>query len=110
MNATRRASMNMVTQALIVAAQGIPPGGIPIPTGSGVSINRPNLTPLTFAGPMLPAISLGTGLGPAVKVLVSTTAPAPSGTPTDIITVLNIDNTLRLGQTPINLPTRPGLT
>ncbi|HXN22055.1 MAG TPA: prepilin-type N-terminal cleavage/methylation domain-containing protein [Candidatus Dormibacteraeota bacterium] len=110
MNDNLRASMNMVRQDLIVAAQGIPPGGIPIPTAPGVSINRPNLTPLTFAGPMLPAISLGTGLGPAVKVLVSTTAPAPSGTPTDITTILYTDNTLGLGQTPINLPPGPGVT
>jgi type II secretory pathway pseudopilin PulG len=107
MNDNLRASMNMVRQDLIVAAQGIPPGGIPIPNGSAVSISRPNLTPLTFAGPMLPAISLGTGLGPAVKVLISSTAPSPSGTPSDIITILYTDNTLGLGQTPINLPSGP---
>lgn len=110
MNDNLRASANMIRQDLIVAAKGIPPGGIPIPTGPGISIKRPNLTPTTFPGPVLPAISLGTGLGPSVKVLQSVTAPAPSGTPTDIISSLYTDNTLGLGQTPINLPAGAGVT
>lgn len=110
MNDNLRASMNMIRQDLIVAAQGVPVGGIPIPTAPGVTINRPNWTATTFPGPVLSALSLGTGLGPAVKVLTSVTAPPPSGTPTDIVTILNVDNTLGLGQTPINLPPGAGVT
>lgn len=110
MNDNLRASMNMMRQDLIVSAQGVPPGGIPIPSGAGITVNRPNLTATTFPGPMLPALSLGTGLGPSVKVLTSSTAAAPAGTPTDIITMLYVDNTLGLGQTPINLPPGPGVT
>jgi prepilin-type N-terminal cleavage/methylation domain-containing protein len=97
MNDNLRASMDLISRDLVFAGTGVPPSGINIPSGNGIIINRPNLTATTFAGTVLPAVSLGTALGPAVMIpdsLSSTPTPAP----TDILTVLYDDNTWNQGE------------
>jgi type II secretory pathway pseudopilin PulG len=97
LNDNLRASMELISRDLLFAGTGVPSSGISIPSGAGITINRPNLTPLTFAGTILPAVSLGTGLGP--KVPISDTLAAPGvGTPTDILTLLYDDNTWNAGE------------
>jgi len=97
MNDNLRASIDLITRDLVFAGTGVPPSGINIPSGSGITINRPNLTPTTFSGTVLPAVSLGTGLGPAVAV-PDTLSSTPPGTPTDILTLLYDDNTWNQGE------------
>jgi hypothetical protein len=97
MNDNLRASIDLISRDLLFAGTGIPASGIGIPSGAGVTINRPDLNPLTFAGTTLPAVSLGTGLGPAVQVS-DTSASANPGTPSDILTLLYQDNTWNNGE------------
>lgn len=89
-----RTGLNLMTRDLIQAGQGIPTGGIPIPSGGvGVAaIRRPGMANLTFpAGSIvLPAISAGQALGPTIQ-----------GRLTDIITVLYADSTLALNAAPL---------
>lgn len=97
LNDNLRASMDLISRDLLFAGTGIPSSGISIPSGPGITINRPNLTPLAFPGTILPAVSLGTGLGPAVPISVSPGSPSP-GTPSDILTLLYEDNTWNAGE------------
>ena len=92
LNDNLRASLDLISRDLVFAGTGIPPSGINIPSGPGITINRPNLTPTAFLGSVLPAVSLGTGLGPAVAI-PDTASSAPPAAPTDILTVLYDDNT-----------------
>ncbi len=99
-----RAGMNMIVRDLVQAGQGIPTGGIPIPSGAGgTPINRPSpptaVPAYTFpaAATALPVITTGAFLGPLV-----TSPDAPQNAATDIITILYADNTLPLNQRPIN--------
>jgi Tfp pilus assembly protein FimT len=88
-----RTGLNLMTRDLIQAGQGIPMGGIPIPSGAGIAaIRRPGMANLTFpAGSIvLPAISAGQALGPTIQ-----------GRLTDIITILYADSTLALDATPL---------
>jgi len=88
-----RTGLNLMTRDLIQAGQRIPTGGIPIPSGAGIAaIRRPGISNLTFpAGSIvLPAISAGQALGPAIQ-----------GRLTDIITILYADSTLALDATPL---------
>lgn len=105
MNDNLRASLDLVTKDLLLAGEGIPPSGINLPSGNGVIINRPNLTASTFSGTILPAVSLGTGLGPTVK-MYNTPTSSVVGPPTDILTILYDDNTWNAGESmdyaPIN--------
>ena len=106
-----RAGMNLIEQDLILAAEGIPTGGIPIPytpgppncLGSGgAPINRPNLTGgLTFpvCNVVLNAVEPGSQLGPPI-----TSPDATPGVNTDMITILYADNTLALNARMINEP------
>lgn len=106
-----RAGMNLIEQDLILAAEGIPTGGIPIPytpgpancLGSGgAPINRPNLTGgLTFpvCNVVLNAVEPGWELGPPI-----TSPDSTPGARTDMITILYADNTLALNSRMINEP------
>jgi type II secretory pathway pseudopilin PulG len=103
LNDNLRAAMDLISRDLVFAGTGIPPSGISIPSGAGITINRPNLTPLTFSGTILPAVSLGTGLGPAVPIS-DTSASANPGTPSDILTLLYQDNTWNAGESMDSAP------
>ena len=105
-----RAGMNFIQQDLIQAGTGIPVGGIAIPNtgtpGSGCvggvsAVNRPALvaSSLTFpkCNTTLPAVEPGDGLGNPIN-----TPDASSVTPTDLITMMYVDNTLGLDNKPIN--------
>ena len=88
-----RTGLNMMTRDLMQAGQGIPIGGIPIPSGAGaVPINRPgpgvSMTfPTTWV--QLPAVSSGQALGPDIQ-----------GRATDMITILYADSTLPMNEKP----------
>jgi prepilin-type N-terminal cleavage/methylation domain-containing protein len=95
-----RASMNYITRDLVQAGQGLPTGGISIPSGAGVPVNRPGPGNLTFgAAPnfftAIPVVTTGGLLGPNIM------------RPSDIITVMYADNSLTLNQNVINDPVGP---
>jgi prepilin-type N-terminal cleavage/methylation domain-containing protein len=105
-----RAGMNFIQQDLIQAGTGIPVGGVAIPNtgtpGSGCvggvsSVNRPALVASSLTFPIcnttLPAVEPGDGLGNTIN-----TPDATSVTPTDLITMMYVDNTLGLDNKPIN--------
>ncbi len=89
-----RTGLNMMRRDLMQAGQGIPIGGIPIPSGAGVlPINRPGPTvsmtfPTTWV--QLPAVSTGQALGPNIQ-----------GRATDMITILYADSTLPINENPV---------
>ena len=89
-----RTGLNMMRRDLMQAGQGIPIGGIPIPSGAGaVPINRPgpgvSMTfPTTWV--QLPAVSPGQALGPNIL-----------GRVTDMFTILYADSTLPLNESPL---------
>ncbi|HKV03585.1 MAG TPA: prepilin-type N-terminal cleavage/methylation domain-containing protein [Candidatus Acidoferrales bacterium] len=94
-----RASMNSMSHDIIEAGEGIPSGGITIPTsGGGVSqVNRPGPTAAMFPPnyTALPVVIPGAGLG------LQAATPNPAnlntillGQPTDTITLIYADNTL----------------
>jgi prepilin-type N-terminal cleavage/methylation domain-containing protein len=93
LNDNLRASLNLVRQDIVLAGEGIPAGGISIPSGPGITINRPGPVALKFLQPFLPALSIGTALGPTVPILVRAGVPPGGGAPSDIITVIYQDNT-----------------
>jgi type II secretory pathway pseudopilin PulG len=80
-----RAGMNYMVRDLVQAAEGVPTGGIPIPSGGGgAAINRPGPAGLTFPATYatLPSVTPGPALGPLILKA------------TDMITILYVDNTL----------------
>jgi prepilin-type N-terminal cleavage/methylation domain-containing protein len=90
-----RVGMNLAIRDLIQTGQGVPTGGIPIPSGVGVQlINRPSPPGMNYTFPIgstvLSAVTEGPLLGPAVN-----------GQVTDMITVLYADQSLPLNQTPL---------
>ena len=88
-----RNGLNLLTRDLIQTGQGIPTGGIPIPSGAGVTaIVRPGPGVLSYpAGAVvLPALTPGQALGPVVN-----------GRLTDIVTMLYADQTLDLDEFPL---------
>jgi prepilin-type N-terminal cleavage/methylation domain-containing protein len=93
LNDNLRASLNLVRQDIVLAGEGIPAGGISIPSGPGITINRPGPVALKFLQPFLPALSMGTALGPTVPILVRAGVPPGGGAPSDIITLIYQDNT-----------------
>jgi prepilin-type N-terminal cleavage/methylation domain-containing protein len=93
LNDNLRASLNLVRQDIVLAGEGIPAGGITIPSGAGITVNRPGPVALKFLQPFLPAISLGTALGPTVPILVRAGVPPGGGAPSDMITLIYQDNT-----------------
>jgi Tfp pilus assembly protein PilW len=94
-----QAAMSFMVRDIMQTGQGIPLGGIPLPSGGGAAaVFRPGPTPtdaetpLTFAAGQttLTAVSPGNGLGPRLL-----------GVDTDIITVLYADRTLDLASVPL---------
>lgn len=116
MNGNLRSALNLMTRDLLQAGQGIPTGGVTIPSGTGcVQVNRPvPVGTSTFAygcadaatNPNLPAVIPGNALGPEVPDTPSATVTAgnlgspnltwvPSpGPESDIISMMYQDNTL----------------
>jgi prepilin-type N-terminal cleavage/methylation domain-containing protein len=87
-----RAGMNYISRDLVLAGTGVPTGGISIPNGSGVPINRPGPAgmptfPNTYTA--IPAITPGWTLGPNIEG------------PTDVVTIMYADDT---AFPPLNLP------
>jgi prepilin-type N-terminal cleavage/methylation domain-containing protein len=89
-----RAGMNFVVRDFINAGWGIPTGGLPIPSGAGV-------TPVTRPGPpgtnytFSPALNIA-----AVNPGANMGLPGNNGA-TDIVNLLCADNVLPLNQTPL---------
>lgn len=115
MNGNLRSAMNLMTRDLLQAGQGIPTGGVLIPSGAGCNpVNRPvpvgtSTFPYGCGNPAdsnLPALIPGNALGPAVPDIPSKTATAgnlkspnltwvPSpGPESDMVTMMYQDNTL----------------
>ncbi len=85
-----QAGMSLMVRDFIQTGQGIPLGGIPVPSGLGaLQIRRPGPTAgLMFdAGTTLPAMSPGADLGPTLI-----------GVATDMVTIMYADRTLPLSQ------------
>lgn len=85
-----RAGANLIIRDLIQAGQGIPVGGIPIPSGTGAQpIQRPSPSGSSYTFPtnyvVLPSVTPGASIGHSVL-----------GQPTDMLTVLYADSTLPL--------------
>ncbi len=93
-NENLRSAMHFLVRDLIQTGQGIPTGGIPIPSGTGAQpVRRPSPpgAAYTFSdGPVLPALTPGAGLGPTV-----------GGWATDMVTLLYADITLPLNAAPL---------
>lgn len=94
-NQSMQAAMSLMVRDFIQVGQGIPTGGIPIPTGPGATaILRPGPpgAALTFPGAWttLPAVSPGSNLGPMVL-----------GVQTDAVTLLYADPTLVINTWPL---------
>ncbi len=97
-----RNGLNQMTRDLIQTGQGIPLGGVPIPSGEGVTpVVRPGWGTLAFtAGSVaIPAIKSGQNLGPLVN-----------GRQTDLVTILYADQTLRLDEFPLDAIAADGST
>jgi Prokaryotic N-terminal methylation motif len=94
-----RAGMNYVVRDLVLTGEGLPTGGISIPNGGGVPVNRPGPTGAGYTFPnsytAIPAITPGAGLGANILE------------PSDMITVMYADNSIPLSQNLINDPTPP---
>jgi prepilin-type N-terminal cleavage/methylation domain-containing protein len=90
-----RAGMNLMVRDFSLAGQGLPTGGIPVPNGPGaLPITRPSPPGFNYTFPagtaVLPGVSPGAGMGPALL-----------GQVTDMVTILSADNTLPLNQSPL---------
>lgn len=90
-----QAGMALMTRDFMQTGQGIPVGGIPLPSGDGsVPVVRPGPPGAALVFPAewaaLPAVSPGAGLGPVVR-----------GQATDALTILYADPTLGLNQWPL---------
>lgn len=98
-----QAAMSMMVRDTMQTGQGIPLGGVPLPSGTGaLDVFRPGPTAgMTFgAGTVtLPAILPGNGDGPTVL-----------GVQTDVITVLYADRTLDLSVQPLSAIAADGST
>jgi hypothetical protein len=99
-NQNVRAGMSYLTRDLMQTGNGIPTGGIPVPSGTGSRpINRPGpASGMTFpAGQVLQAITTGRDLGPTVD-----------GQATDLITVLFADRSVAIDDFPLAALTSGG--
>lgn len=88
-----RAGVALMRRDLLLAGQGIPIGGIPIPSGPQASpIQRPGPSPMTFPSDwvVLPSVSPGADLAPPIW-----------GRPTDMLTMVYADSTLALDALPV---------
>jgi prepilin-type N-terminal cleavage/methylation domain-containing protein len=93
-NQALQVGMTIMVRDLIQTGQGVPLGGVPLPSGVGsVPVNRPGPANanLTFAAqPVLPALTTGADLGPVIL-----------GVSTDMVTVLYADRSLALAAFPL---------
>lgn len=88
-----QAATSFMVRDLMQTGQGIPLGGIPLPSGAGATaVNRPGPGTMQFPVGLatLPALSPGNGLGPTLL-----------GVATDVVSVLYADRTLELGKFPL---------
>jgi hypothetical protein len=88
-----QAGMSLMVRDFIQAGQGIPLGGVPIPSGGGaLQVRRPGPAPslLFDPTPTLPALTPGADLGPTLL-----------GVATDMVTILYADRTLPINQFPL---------
>jgi prepilin-type N-terminal cleavage/methylation domain-containing protein len=111
-NQNLRAGANQLMQDLMQAGRIIGAGGIPVPTGLPASVgvgvtafNRPGPTgsSLTFglvvdANTTLNLASITTGYGQVAPLLGVT--PSPIGEPTDMVTIMTVDEFMPSIQTP----------
>lgn len=86
MNQNLRVSLTLLTRDLMQAGRGLEPGGVPFPTGGGVTIKRPAPSatatfPSTWG--VLVGIAPGAGIGPTIN-----------GTATDVVTLIYDDPTV----------------
>jgi hypothetical protein len=103
-NHSMEAAMSVMVRDLMQAGQGIPLGGIPIPTGGpATAIKRPGPSGTTWTFPStwvsLPALVPGGGMGPTLL-----------GVTTDAITIFYADPNLQLNQFPLSAIVGTGLT
>jgi type II secretory pathway pseudopilin PulG len=102
-NHSLQAAMSLMVRDFIQTGQGIPTGGIPLPSGTGsAAVNRPApaaSTTFPVAWTTLPAIAPGANLGPTVLGVV-----------TDSINLLYADPTLALNATPLDAIAADGST
>jgi hypothetical protein len=88
-----QAGMSLMVRDFIQTGQGIPLGGIPIPSGAGsLQVRRPGPTAglLFAAATTIPALTPGADLGPTLI-----------GVATDMVTILYADRTLPINQFPL---------
>jgi len=113
-NGNLRSALNLMTRDLLQAGQGIPTGGVGLPTGAGCkNINRPVYTgtaqfPYGCANPSLypnmPAVVPGNGLGPNIASNPTLNwLPEGGNKNSDSITVVYQDNTLVTNLVPATL-------
>lgn len=101
-NHSLQAAMSLMVRDLLQTGQGIPTGGIPLPSGAGATaVNRPAPAAATFPATWetLPAISPGSAAGPTVL-----------GVTTDIVNIVYRDQTINLNQFPLDAISTDGLT
>jgi type II secretory pathway pseudopilin PulG len=101
-NHSLQAAMSLMVRDLLQTGQGIPTGGIPLPSGAGASaVVRPAPGTATFPSTWetLPAISPGSALGPTVL-----------GVTTDIINIVYRDPTIDLNEFPLDAIAPSGQT
>jgi hypothetical protein len=94
-NQGMQAAMSLMVRDFLQAGQGVPRGGIPVPTGNGaVAIVRPSPAGAGLTYPAawvaLPAVEPGGSLGPTVL-----------GVTTDLVNLFYQDPNLALGQYPL---------
>ncbi len=109
-NQNLRAGTNQLVRDLLMAGRIIGTEGIAMPTGAGITFARPGPTNLTFdlindGDPtfQLPSITTGYHLGPTIN---NSPNPCPTCTPTDIITIMTVDEFMPVVTTPpVGAPT-----
>lgn len=98
-----QAAMSLMVRDFMQTGQGVPLGGIPLPTGGGAQdVLRPGPSALmTFpaGSATLPSLSPGNGMGPTLL-----------GVQTDIVTILYVDRTLNLSANPLTAIAADGST
>jgi len=113
-NGNLRSALNLVARDLLQAGQGIPTGGVALPTGTGCqNINRPVYTgtaqfpygcPNASTFPNMPAVIPGNAMGPnVISIPALSWMPETTAHNTDMITVVYQDNNLVTNLVPATL-------
>ena len=102
-NQNLRAGTNQLVRDLLMAGRIIGTEGIAMPTGAGISFARPGPVAMNFdliadgnATLQMPSINTGWQKGPVIN-----------GSPTDMITILTVDEFMPIVSTPPTDPTTP---